>query len=147
MVTLNINIRSKDLYLVGAIFIFLIGTGVVIAIGSNNYQVQGHDFSELQKCTAGKVLKSDSSGNWVCGDDTGGGGTLSVGTFAVPGTGNEGGPQYKYIGKGNCFAFVKDFNQVSNGYVHCDYDPSTGRVSAWTYAGGASLTCGYVCLS
>jgi hypothetical protein len=76
---LNIKIEKRDLWLVSAIVVFLVGTAYVIAIGSNNYQVQGHDFSELQKCASGKVLKSDASGNWVCGDDnTGAGGSGDI---------------------------------------------------------------------
>ncbi len=67
MVKININIKKKDLWLLSAIMVFLIGVGYVVAIGSNNYQVQGHDFSELQKCAANQVLKADASGNWQCG--------------------------------------------------------------------------------
>jgi len=69
MVKINLNIKKKDLWLLSAIMVFLIGVGYVVAIGSGDYQVQGHDFSELQKCAANLVLKADASGNWQCSSD------------------------------------------------------------------------------
>lgn len=43
-----------------------------------------YDFSEIQKCPANQILKSDVNGNWICGDDnTGAGGgvtSLTAGT-------------------------------------------------------------------
>ncbi len=52
--------------MLSAIVVFLVGVGFVIAIGSGNYQIQGHDFSELQKCSANQILKADANGNWAC---------------------------------------------------------------------------------
>ena len=63
-----INIQKKDLYLIGAIFVFILGAGIVIAIGSNNYQIHGHDYNELQKCGDGQILKI-VGGNWACQND------------------------------------------------------------------------------
>ena len=75
MVTVRFNVQKKDLYLIGAIFVFLIGAGIVIATGSTP-DINGHSYSEIQKCPAGQILKSDASGNWGCGtDNTGGSGT------------------------------------------------------------------------
>lgn len=74
MVSLKVNFKKKDLWLLSAIVVFMAGVGYVIAIGSGDYRVQGHDFSELQKCSANQVLKADINGNWACSAESGGGG-------------------------------------------------------------------------
>ena len=43
----TINIQKKDLFLISAIAVFLIGAGIVIAYGGNNPSVMGHSFSEI----------------------------------------------------------------------------------------------------
>jgi len=45
---LIIKFKKKDLFLLSAITIFLIAIGFVIAIGSNDYQVHGHDAEEIE---------------------------------------------------------------------------------------------------
>ena len=45
---INITIQRKDLYLIGAIFVFLIGAGFVIAYGGNNPAVVGHSLNEIE---------------------------------------------------------------------------------------------------
>jgi len=44
----NINIQKKDLWLLSAIMFFLVGVTYVIAIGSGNYNVHGHDAGEVE---------------------------------------------------------------------------------------------------
>ena len=82
----EIKFKKKDLWLISAVMIFVIAVGYVIAINSNDYQLQGHDFSEIQKCSANKILKSDVNGNWICGDDISGSGgiaNISAGTGII----------------------------------------------------------------
>lgn len=45
---INIQIQKKDLWLLSAIFVFLIGVGYVIAYGSGDPTVHGHDAGEIQ---------------------------------------------------------------------------------------------------
>jgi hypothetical protein len=70
MVNININIQKKDLFLISALVVFLIGTGIIIAYnpgGTTNPAIVGHSLNELQKCPAGQILKSNSStGEWNC---------------------------------------------------------------------------------
>jgi hypothetical protein len=114
----TINIQKKDLYLFGAILVFLIGTGAVIAIGSNNYQVQGHDFSELQKCSIeGQILKM-SGGNWVCASDQGGG-------------------MSGYM----CVAYC--FHNCENGYAENVGIFRSGNDKTGTYPAGTYSSCGH----
>jgi len=79
---INISVEKKHLYLVSAIMIFLIGVGVVIGIGAPSYDIQGHDFNEIQKCTDGEILKM-SGGNWACGSDDAGGGGIGGATLTA----------------------------------------------------------------
>ncbi len=46
----TINIKNRDLYLISAIFIFLIGSGIVVAYNSNpaNPAVMGHTVDEIE---------------------------------------------------------------------------------------------------
>ncbi len=71
MVKINISIQKKDLWLLSAIMIFLIGVGYVVAIGEN-YQIHGHDSDEinLPACGSGQILKY-SGGIWSCQNDAG----------------------------------------------------------------------------
>ena len=68
MVKINISIQKKDLWLLSAIMIFLIGVGYVIAWNSGNPAIMGHSYNELQTCAEGKILKI-VSGAWTCSDD------------------------------------------------------------------------------
>ena len=46
----NINIQKKDLWLISAIFVFLVGVGVVIGFGDyvgNEAQINGHSSDEI----------------------------------------------------------------------------------------------------
>jgi hypothetical protein len=72
----QINIEKKDLYILTALMILLMGTTMIIAFGSNNPTLNGHDLGEIQlpNCAEGQVLKL-TSGNWVCGTDISGGGS------------------------------------------------------------------------
>jgi len=53
MVSLKVNFKKKDLWLLSAIIVFLVGVGYVIAWGSTP-QINGHSYSELQTCGDGK---------------------------------------------------------------------------------------------
>lgn len=69
---INFKIKKKDLWLLSAIVVFMVGVGYVIAIGSGDYQIQGHDLGEigLPNCAVGNALVKTATG-WDCG--TGGG--------------------------------------------------------------------------
>ncbi len=45
---INIKIQKKDLWLLAAIFVFLVGVGYVIAWGSGQPSVHGHDAGEIE---------------------------------------------------------------------------------------------------
>jgi hypothetical protein len=47
MVKINLEIKKKDLWLVSAIFVFILGIGLVIGFGSNSPTIMGHDFGEI----------------------------------------------------------------------------------------------------
>ena len=87
---ININIQKKDLWLLSAIMIFLIGVGYVVAYGGNQPSVMGHSIGELEgvqarvtgTCAVGssiRVVNSDGTvgcetdDNTVSGLVTGGG--------------------------------------------------------------------------
>ena len=75
----SINIQKKDLFLISAITVFLIGSGIVIATNSGSTILNGHTYDEvgIPACGNGQVLKW-SGGSWACGNDNiGGVGTLS----------------------------------------------------------------------
>ena len=44
----NINIQKKDLWLLSAIMVFLVGVAVVVAYGSGDSTVHGHDAGEVE---------------------------------------------------------------------------------------------------
>ncbi len=48
MVNINIKIHKRDLFLLSAIFVFLVGTGFVIAYGSGSPTTHGHDAGEIE---------------------------------------------------------------------------------------------------
>lgn len=79
--SINIKIEKKELWLIAAIIVFLVGVGYVIAYdpsGSGNPAIMGHSLNELEKCPANKVLKMDATGtNWQCLDDDSGGSSAS----------------------------------------------------------------------
>ena len=57
MVSVKINFKKKDLWLLSAIVVFLVGAGFVVAFGGNNPAVMGHDAGELTG-----VCKTDGTG-------------------------------------------------------------------------------------
>ena len=76
MVNINLNIQKKDLWLLSAIIVFLVGVGFVIAYttdSSGTPSIMGHSFdeTELPSCTTGQVLKTNSAGDWECQNDNG----------------------------------------------------------------------------
>jgi len=75
MASLKVNFRKKDLWIVLAVGIFVIGIGYVVAWGSGNPQLQGHDASELTG-----VCKTDGTG---CPEGVGGGGLQSIQVIGV----------------------------------------------------------------
>ncbi|MFA5258980.1 MAG: hypothetical protein WC979_08290 [Candidatus Pacearchaeota archaeon] len=72
MVTIKVNIQKRDLFLVSAIMVFLVGAGIVIATGGTTL-TNGHDYTEvgIPTCSDNQVLKW-SSGKWNCATDSGG---------------------------------------------------------------------------
>ena len=79
MVSLNINIQKKDLWLISAVMVFLVGVGVVIGFGdynSGNPQVMGHSSDEIMVNVSGSLVSLQSAidarsfggmefGNWI----------------------------------------------------------------------------------
>ena len=72
----TVNIQRKDLYLIGAVFIFLIGAGIVIATGGTPQQLNGHSLDEVGlpvSCSDGQVMKwVNADSKWECRDDNAG---------------------------------------------------------------------------
>ena len=70
---INISIRSKDLYLIAAIFVMLIGASIVIAT-SGTPLTNGHSYGEIglpTNCNNGQALIWDNTNkNWTCGSST-----------------------------------------------------------------------------
>ncbi len=60
----TINISKKDLYLISAIFVFLIGVGFVIATNSGNSNINGHSNDEIEMpgVLCGLVNYNDNNG-------------------------------------------------------------------------------------
>jgi len=73
MVNINLKFQKKDLWLLSAIVVFLVGVGFVVAYGGNDPAVMGHSYQELQKCGANLILKTNPSGQWECVAESGGG--------------------------------------------------------------------------
>ena len=73
MVNINIKFQKKDLWLLSAIVVFLIGVGFVVAFGGNNPAVMGHSLNEIEKCSANQTLKADANGDWACANAVSGG--------------------------------------------------------------------------
>ncbi len=67
---MNINIKfsNKTFYLLIGIIAVLVVTSIAIALNSRDYNVHGHDLSEIPTCADGKILKM-VNGNWTCGND------------------------------------------------------------------------------
>jgi len=58
----NINIQKKDLWLLSAIMIFLVGIGYVIAYGSGSPTTMGHDAGEVETLSFGSwVQRSENT--------------------------------------------------------------------------------------
>lgn len=84
MENINLKIRKKDLWLLSAIAVFLIGVGFVIAYNANAIggvpSIMGHSIDEIElpNCAIGEILKKTATG-WNCSvDNSGGGGAGGV---------------------------------------------------------------------
>jgi len=112
MVNFNINIKKKDLFIIIAAFVFLVGTGIIIAYGGTTPAAVGHSLGEIDasSCTDGQVMIK-VGGVWGCG-------RMKSTSFVTVGTGHDGqtGTQAcQSIGK-ECVAVISQ-----NHYI---YDPS-----------------------
>ncbi len=77
--SINLKIEKKDLWLLSAIIVFLLGVVYVVAYGGTQPIVMGHSINEIERCAEGKILKV-SGGLWVCSDDNAGaGGSYTAG--------------------------------------------------------------------
>jgi len=69
MVKININIEKKDLWLISAVFVFLVGAGVVVAYNSGaTPNVMGHSAEELEVDIPGQGitnLQNAINNNWL----------------------------------------------------------------------------------
>lgn len=62
----TINIKKKDLYLITAIFVFIIATGFVIAYGGTTPSVMGHSAGEVSgTVTGGCYITCDQTSVYV----------------------------------------------------------------------------------
>ena len=64
---ISLTFQKTDLFLISAVFIFLVAVGFVIATNSGNPAVMGHSYNEIQTCSNGQILET-IGGNWVCTD-------------------------------------------------------------------------------
>lgn len=99
--TLTIKIHRKDLYLFIAIFVFLIGTGAIIAYGGNNSATLGHSASEVNGTIVGACTYTCDYGLSIfyqCtdGGNTWGAGVCTGGWNGVAGTCSQVQPTYKH---------------------------------------------------
>lgn len=70
---INIQIKKKDLWLLSAIVVFLVGVAYVIAYGSGNPAVMGHDVGEVENAyikvsdqvPSGVGSQSNENGKWT----------------------------------------------------------------------------------
>jgi len=60
----TINIAMKDLYLLIAVFVFLMGSGVIIAYGGNNPSSVGHSAGEVSGTITG-FCSYDCASIWI----------------------------------------------------------------------------------
>lgn len=72
-INLNLKIEKKDLWLLSAIMVFLVAIGYVIAYGSGDPTVHGHDAGEIGEieifhCTFDFDGVGWSTHDWVLGD-------------------------------------------------------------------------------
>jgi len=114
----TINIEKRHLYLISAIFVFLVGVGLVMSYNSGGpASVVGHDFDELEgvqkiisgSCSGQVMVGVDANGVVICeADDAGTIGSLSceivLGPFCPEG-------KTKVSGGGSCRS-----NEVTASY-------------------------------
>ena len=84
----TINIKKKDLFLITAVVVFLIGAGAIIAYnpgGTANPSVLGHSANEISgmivggcsfACDKGSANFAACTGTWGAGNCASGGGTV-----------------------------------------------------------------------
>ncbi|MFA5173608.1 MAG: hypothetical protein WC438_00315 [Candidatus Pacearchaeota archaeon] len=71
-ININLKLEKRNLFLLGALMIFLISVGFVISWSPGVAENPGHDLSAISApsgvgCTAGTYLKVNSAGNgWEC---------------------------------------------------------------------------------
>ena len=58
----SINIQKKDLWLLSAIMVFLVGVAVVIAYGSGSPTTMGHSANEIESAPLQTTLSCTSTG-------------------------------------------------------------------------------------
>jgi len=80
---INLSIEKKDLWLISAVLVFLIGTGFVIAYGTSTPNIMGHSIGELEgvqarvagTCAVGNAIRViNADGTVTCQAASGGGG-------------------------------------------------------------------------
>jgi len=82
----TINIRNRDFLLFFLVVVFFVTIGYVIDYNSEDPAIMGHSLGEIQRCSAGQILKSNTEGNWVCSTDDVGSSTSSPPTGPVTGS-------------------------------------------------------------
>lgn len=81
-VNINLRIGRKQMYFAAGLILLVVGINLTLAAYANPTSGVGHDFSELQKCSNGQVLKM-VSGDWACASS--GGTDTNAGTMCVSG--------------------------------------------------------------
>ena len=129
MVNIHINFKKKDLWLLSAIVVFLIGVGFVIAWDSNNPAVMGHSYQELQKCLANQILKTNPNGQWECVAESGG---CSLGNWETKNNNQV----YQASTDGTVVAIGYTFDIYLIGYTNANADPTGSIVAKASDNGG-----------
>lgn len=128
---IKIEIQKKDLYLLTAIMIFLLGAGYVIAYNSVvSPSIMGHSFEELElpSCSDGQILKY-SGGAWSCGADNSGESSSVSGTVTGGGVcGSGGGGNW---GTGSCYGEYPECSSGNTARVTGIYSPSYAEYSTY----------------
>lgn len=157
MVSLNINFQKKDLWLLSAIVVFLIGVGFVIATNGQTplWQIHGHSSGEVEGINLGSWTDKDNAGNALKINKVykiTGNGFISVpsspfGTISLYNDQNSNGPTYLIAqgavsgGAPRLTSPVKGSTESENYYIRLDHnnDGSATSTILWIPVGDSEI--------